>query len=499
MGDPATLANLDKMYVADPRGLPDSAPYWLKGGERFFTRPGDFSHRTPSLIEPGKPQTVNLRVGDDLSAAPAAGYTPTVRLDIQAEGLWGRKDILVKFNNKVLEDCEFDGEFLHLPVSAKLVKSGINNIELLVKDATKTGIMLKELQLWITYEQNKQPSVQVSPAASLAPDRQSMLNVRDFGAIGDGRADDTASIQKAIDAAWHTTARGRRRSGGIVYFPPGRYRTTKPIRLRSNLVLTGNEGQYRGNEHGAEINSEADAGLVFWSGDWEEQTIVAETKTGRGRSCGGVVITKLAVKARKFAVHTLGCNSSNLRIENCRFEAGEAAFVSTGHLFFSLFNNIVCQKGLWFLQAQGRFNTSEISNVRVGMHGTRNDDWAIRLEGCIQCISLRNITFERQAKGILLDAKRNGINISVDGVWSYDIEDPDEIVRIKAGNAIMFKNIFATDQPQEFNVVGGNHIVLQGILAKTIDLHGRTSVTTVACPRVVNAGVGAVIDGVKIK
>lgn len=38
-----------------------------------------------------------------------------------------------------------------------------------------------------------------------------MNNVRDFGALGDGKTKDTAAIQKAIDA------------GGMVYFPPGIY------------------------------------------------------------------------------------------------------------------------------------------------------------------------------------------------------------------------------------------------------------------------------------
>ena len=38
-----------------------------------------------------------------------------------------------------------------------------------------------------------------------------MNNVRDFGAVGDGRTKDTAAVQKAIDA------------GGMVCFPPGTY------------------------------------------------------------------------------------------------------------------------------------------------------------------------------------------------------------------------------------------------------------------------------------
>jgi hypothetical protein len=45
-------------------------------------------------------------------------------------------------------------------------------------------------------------------------------NVKDFGAAGDGIADDRQAIQKAIDDA---VANGR---GGIV-FPPGTYRVSR--------------------------------------------------------------------------------------------------------------------------------------------------------------------------------------------------------------------------------------------------------------------------------
>jgi len=49
--------------------------------------------------------------------------------------------------------------------------------------------------------------------------------VRDFGAVGDGRHDDTAAIQKAVDA------------GGAVRFPAGTFRLTKPVEVQ--LQKTG--------------------------------------------------------------------------------------------------------------------------------------------------------------------------------------------------------------------------------------------------------------------
>lgn len=50
-------------------------------------------------------------------------------------------------------------------------------------------------------------------------------DVRDFGAIGDGKADDTAALQKAVDSGI-----------GCVRLPKGVYRITKPILIELDRV-----------------------------------------------------------------------------------------------------------------------------------------------------------------------------------------------------------------------------------------------------------------------
>ncbi len=58
------------------------------------------------------------------------------------------------------------------------------------------------------------------------------VSVRDFGAMGDGQADDTAAIQSAIHCL---------PEGGLLHFPEGTYRTA-PLTLKSHITLSIDRG-----------------------------------------------------------------------------------------------------------------------------------------------------------------------------------------------------------------------------------------------------------------
>lgn len=60
---------------------------------------------------------------------------------------------------------------------------------------------------------------------------RTVIDVKDFGAVGDGVADDTLKIQAAIDAVGG--------AGGMVFVPRGVYKTTATLKLDSGVIIQG--------------------------------------------------------------------------------------------------------------------------------------------------------------------------------------------------------------------------------------------------------------------
>lgn len=72
----------------------------------------------------------------------------------------------------------------------------------------------------------------VTPASEAAPaPARPIFDVRHFGARGDDETDDTEAIVKTIDAA--------KAVGGIVYFPPGKWRTDTTVTVPEGVSLRG--------------------------------------------------------------------------------------------------------------------------------------------------------------------------------------------------------------------------------------------------------------------
>ena len=122
---------------------------------------------------------------------------------------------------------------------------------------------------------------QLSAAAegSDCPSKNSVFNVRDFGAKGDGKTSDTAAIQSALDAAGKIQ--------GTVYFPAGRYVCAKLKLPPNTTMLAEPQWGYRGM-----------AGAVLQLESEDADCVVDITGSFGGRVCA--IYKRLGQKGKNF-------------------------------------------------------------------------------------------------------------------------------------------------------------------------------------------------------
>ena len=97
------------------------------------------------------------------------------------------------------------------------------------------------------------------PAGKPRADASRTLSAAAFGAVGDGKVDDTAAIQAALDAAFAPSG------PGFVVIPPGRYKISRTLRIAPRQGPEGNVVRHSGiTAHGAQLVSAiADGSNVF--------------------------------------------------------------------------------------------------------------------------------------------------------------------------------------------------------------------------------------------
>lgn len=94
--------------------------------------------------------------------------------------------------------------------------------------------------------------------AAAPPGGRQMLSVAQFGARGDGTADDTRALQAAFDAAF--AANGP----GFVTIAPGTYKVTRPLRIAPAAGKAGDITRHHGIiAHGARLQSSIEGGNVL--------------------------------------------------------------------------------------------------------------------------------------------------------------------------------------------------------------------------------------------
>jgi hypothetical protein len=142
-----------------------------------------------------------------------------------------------------------------------------------------------------------------------------MPNVREFGAKGDGSTDDTPALQQALDVV---------AKGGILFFEPGTYRTTKPLLVEITQNVTRPFGIVA---EGAQILSQSATPAPVLT--------ITSRATARYLNIDG-----LSIKGSKGEVHGLALRAPggkylyNLGLHNCTVEGvGGDGYSIIGNIF----------------------------------------------------------------------------------------------------------------------------------------------------------------------
>ncbi|MEM6771878.1 MAG: glycosyl hydrolase family 28-related protein, partial [Bacteroidota bacterium] len=102
------------------------------------------------------------------------------------------------------------------------------------------------------------PSTPPAALSTIRTAAEPMLNIKDFGAKGDGLADDTEALKAAMRAA--------AKAEGTIYFPTGVY-AIHPIAVPSHITLLGHSAWAYENKDGRDDQYEGRTKLVALSGN----------------------------------------------------------------------------------------------------------------------------------------------------------------------------------------------------------------------------------------
>ncbi|MBQ16970.1 MAG: hypothetical protein CMJ65_07590 [Planctomycetaceae bacterium] len=306
-----------------------------------------------------------------------------------------------------------------------------------------------------------------------------MSNVRDFGAIGDGKADDTEAIQHAIDEGV-----------GLVEFPRGDYRLTSTLTI--DLARVGRTG-LDGAGGAAKLIMAGPGPAVFLKGthaktaepggfrpsEWqnERMPIVSNIEIeGRHPEADGLKIvgvmqptlSGVLVREVRTAVH-LTSRARNLVIDGCHFYNNTGVGVHLDSV--NLHQSIIADSHISYCRLGGiRIENSEIRNLQITgndieynnnrAHGVKGADGEPTAEIYIDvgAGSVREGTIASNT--IQATASPNGSNIRMIGTGEHE----GEAVNHRAGMWTISGNLIGSQRTNVHLtsvrgvVISGNYI-----------------------------------------
>jgi len=185
-----------------------------------------------------------------------------------------------------------------------------------LKQAAQGALVLPAAMQGLGWAKEKHTSAVVSPNVAKPGVK---LNVRDYGAVGDGTTKDTEALQLTIE-------RCSMFGGGEVIFPAGNY-LAGALALRSNVMLRLEEGA---TLNGSPDMADYPVAQVRWEGRWIKGYIgfISATDaenigiTGPGRVVGSPAVRGRVNRQTRMRLPALleFVNCRNVRVDNCYTE-----------------------------------------------------------------------------------------------------------------------------------------------------------------------------------
>jgi len=243
------------------------------------------------------------------------------------------------------------------------------------------------------------------------PDKNTLgfYNIRDFGAVGDGRADDTIAIKSAF--AFIAT-----RNGGTLSFPEGDYVVTSPVTLPSGVVIQGTNGL----QSGASTNN-----------------VVKQSTSRITLNGSNLALFRIGECTEKITIKDIELYANSN--ENTYGIEARGAYISSQDFYFERvsFNNFfrgIYAYGLPQTNLQWQFDYIKINHCRfmfnrdAGIYtNVRNSDW--KIEGSLFINPRKqngqnadSMHFERAAAILIQDTFGGGFPNAVGGTF-LDILD----------------------------------------------------------------------------
>lgn len=281
------------------------------------------------------------------------------------------------------------------------------------------------------------------------------INVKDYGAVGDGTTDDTAAIKDAIDVL--------NVKGGVLYFPQGRYKITDTL----NITHLGScvKGE---TEQGTYILQYADkTALHFGNGSTptisyrvENIGIVCMSNTITSATYGihydyavnstidNVVIGDFYVGV--FLTHTGNSFINDVGVvatkSNCiGFNVGDQSVSTAFTNCYVGFSNNAVDSGIGFYAARGDIADISIDYLDVGngAYGVYFDGLDSPADYPAADIRLRNIVVDgSRIAAIKIQNINNYGNVVIDGGWlNPNINASSKCIEISNANNVLISNM----------------------------------------------------------